>query len=288
MPVEAVVQQIRNGTDFASGRFPLNLLNLKFLGQAPPGPAFLNARRFSLIPAINSRLEADWTGEVTAGKRTQATMLGAREIDLVSSMTFSLFAQRGSMTGFHVDVPDGTWIRNCWGLKVWIFPEDFCDSDTAQFQKLGHDWVPNAVRFIVLEPGDTLVMPAGRATPHAVLTLEDSHMVGGMFLDANCVLGTLRKLLWVTENPNAANEAIPLQLLSGWHHLRDLFLARGPSQGDVTEFDSLTNKLRDALSCSCTGPCEKILASSENAWLRTGQMLPLESSSQPKSLLQRY
>lgn len=256
MSVDEVIGRIRTGSDFSSGRLPVNLLNLKFLGQIPPGPAFLNRRRFGLIPAINSRLEAQWKGEAVAGKRSHAAMLGTREVDLFASTTFSLFGQRGSFTGFHVDNPDGTWVRNIWGLKVWIFPANWTATEREVFEEEGDDWIPQAVKIIVLEPGDILVMPPGEIVPHAVLTLADSHMVGGMFLDTNRVLDMVEKVLWITKNPSVTNEAIPLQLLRGWDHLRDLFMESEPSEVERTRFGELSRTLRGELSCSCTGPCE--------------------------------
>ncbi|KAM4055532.1 hypothetical protein HRG_008588 [Hirsutella rhossiliensis] len=110
MPVDAVIKRIKEGTDIHARRLPINPLNLKYSGQAPPAPAFLNLPRFGVLPAISSRLEAGFTGQAIAGKRGHATMVGARYVDLDRSLTFSLFAQRDSFTGFHVDSPDGTWV----------------------------------------------------------------------------------------------------------------------------------------------------------------------------------
>ncbi|KDN60765.1 hypothetical protein CSUB01_05957 [Colletotrichum sublineola] len=256
MSIDEVIEPVAEGSDLRNGRLPINLLNLKFLGQVPPGPSFLNRRRFGVIPAINSRLEAQWNGEAVAGKRSYAAMLGAREVDLFASTMFSLFAQRGSMTGMHVDNPDGTWVCNLGGLKVWIFPTNRSRVAMKMFEREGDDWVPEDINVIVLEPGDVLVMPPGQIIPHAVLTLTDSHMVGGMFLDDHHILNLVEKVLWIADNPMVTNEAIPLQLLKGWEHLRDLFMEKEPSEADRTKFDNLSRVLRDRLSCACAGPCE--------------------------------
>ncbi|KDN70414.1 hypothetical protein CSUB01_11680 [Colletotrichum sublineola] len=244
MSINEVVRRMAEGSDLKHGRLPINLLNLRFLGQVSPGPSFLNRRRFGIIPAINSRLEAQWNGEAVVGKRGYATILGAREVDLVASTTFSLFAQRGSMAEIHVDNPDGTWVCNLGGLKIWIFPTNRSRDMMELFEKEGDDWVPEAVNIIVLEPGDILVMPPGQIIPHAVLTLADSHMVGGMFLDAHHILDLVEKVLWIANNPAVTNEAIPLQLLKGWEHLRDLFIEREPTEAGRAKFDDLSREMR--------------------------------------------
>ncbi|KJZ72805.1 hypothetical protein HIM_07749 [Hirsutella minnesotensis 3608] len=255
MRVEEVIDKIRDSSSLSSGRLPINLLNLKCLGQASHAPAFLNRRRFGLIPAINCRLEAELAGEETAGKQNRATIINGREVDLAGSMTFSLFAERGSFTGFHVDNPDGTWVCSLWGRKVWIFASKSDQFDTSKFEAEGDEWIPESVRITVLEPGDILIMPPGKIVPHAVLTLEDSHMVGGMFMDTHCILSSVEKLLWIVGHPMVTNEGIPLQLIRGWNHLRDLFLEMEPSSADRAKFDELSERVRKALSCPCTGPC---------------------------------
>ncbi|OAQ93903.1 hypothetical protein VFPFJ_00011 [Purpureocillium lilacinum] len=229
MPVDAVIKQIREGPDFRAGQLPINLLNLKYFGQAPPTPTFLNMPRFDVLPAIGSHLEAEFSREAIAGKRGHAT---AREVDLDRCLTFSLFAQRGSFTGFHVDCPDGTWVSNEWGLKLWIFARNSDEADMTEFAEEGAEWAPKEVAVIVLEPGDTLVMPPAEVVPHAVLTLEDSHMVGGMFMDAHRIVDSIQKLFWIATHPTVTNEAIPLQLLSGWEHLlrRDLGALAGTAK----------------------------------------------------------
>ncbi|KAJ6436833.1 putative AC transposase [Purpureocillium lavendulum] len=177
-PVCDVIDRIREGADIPAGRLPINLLNLKYLGQVPPAPAFLNLRRFDVLPAISSRLEAEFTGRAIAGKRGHAVMVEAREVDLDRSLTLSLFAQRGAFTGFHVDSPDATWVCLEWVLKLWIFATDTNESEMVKFTDERDNWVPDSVVAIVLEPGDTLIMPSAQLLPHAVFTLADSRMTG--------------------------------------------------------------------------------------------------------------
>ena len=257
LPVCDIIDRIREGADIPAGRLPINLLNLKYLGQVPPAPAFLNLRRFDILPAISSRLEAELTGQAIAGKRGHAVMVEAREVDLDRSLTFSLFAQRGAFTGFHVDSPDATWVFLEWGLKLWIFATDTNESEMVKFTDEGDNWVPERVVAIVLEPGDTLIMPSAQLLPHAVLTLADSRMTGGMFMDALRILESIEKLLWISIRPSVSNEPIPLQLLRGWSHLRKLFYDRNQSTTDRARFEKITGLLCENLSCQCTGTCGK-------------------------------
>ncbi|KAK4078439.1 hypothetical protein Purlil1_11957 [Purpureocillium lilacinum] len=254
MPVDAVIKRIKEGSDIRDGPLPLNLLDLKCSGHDIPTPGFLQMPRFRVLSTICTRLGTKFSGEGVAGKRGHDT---AAELDLERSLTFSMFAQRGSFTGFHVDCPDGTWVCNQSGLKLWIFATSKDEADMATFADEGDDWVPKTVAAIVLEPGDTLIMPPGEIVPHAVLTLEDSRMTGGMFMDAHRIVDSAQKLLWIATHPAITNEAIPLQLLSGWEHLRDLLLAKNQSVADHAKFDEITELLRKTLSCQCRGPCRK-------------------------------
>lgn len=127
----------------------------------------------------------------------------------------------------------------------------------VKFTDEGDNWVPESVVAIVLEPGDTLIMPSAQLLPHAVLTLADSRMTGGMFMDALRILESIEKLLWISIRQSVSNEPIPLQLLRGWSHLRKLFYDRNQSTTDQARFEKITGLLRENLSCQCTGTCGK-------------------------------
>ncbi|KAK4071784.1 hypothetical protein Purlil1_13332 [Purpureocillium lilacinum] len=104
--------------------------------------------------------------------------------------------------------------------------------DMVKFTDEGDNWVPDSVVAIVLEPGDTLIMPSAQLFPHAVLTLADSRMTGGIFMHALRILESIEKLLWISTRLSVSNEPIPLQLLRGWSHLRKLFYDRNQSTTD--------------------------------------------------------
>ncbi|KAJ6436391.1 C6 transcription factor [Purpureocillium lavendulum] len=126
---------------------------------------------------------------------------------------------------------------------------DTNESEMVKFTDEGDNWVPDSVIAIVLEPGDTLIMPSAQLLPHAVLTLADSRMTGGMFMDALRILESIEKLLWISIRPSVSNEPIPLQLLRGWSHLRKLFYDRNQSTTDRARFEKITGLLRENLSC---------------------------------------
>jgi hypothetical protein len=63
-----------------------------------------------------------------------------------------------------------------------------------------------------LEKNDVLLMPPGLRVLHAVFTLEDSLMEGGMMWDEYNIPQLLDELLWVGQNQSCTNEAIAYQL----------------------------------------------------------------------------
>lgn len=259
MKMDKVLSRLRQPTKASlavKGARPINLLNLRGMNISSVAPEFLGNARFDVIPAINSRLQnASAPTSASVGKQSVAAVVQGREVDLISSSTFSLFAQRGCFTGFHMDCPDGTWVANCFGRKVWMFPACRNADSLQEFASEGDNWAPN-VRIVVLDPGDTLIMPPGEIVPHAVLTIEDCFMTGGMIMDSARTIDCLKKLNWMAREPNITNESIPRQLLAGWPHLRDLFRRKeceGKEGGEqlLKEFDDLTQQLRSVLSCSC-------------------------------------
>jgi hypothetical protein len=238
---------------------PINLLNLKgnLFGQIPAGPQFLNDTRFDVIPALDARLQAKADGKSNPGKRSHAAVLLGREIDLSSCTSFGLCAQRGAWTGFHVDIGDGTWVHNHYGLKAWVFPRGPRSAYLHDLETLGDDWIPTSgIATIILEAGDTLVMPPGPIIPHSAFTVEDCLMSGGMFFDERCIFETLDNIIWIVNHPLVTNEAIPKQLIAGWTQLRELILtssALASQDGLEAKLDSYGERLEEVLSCDCAG-----------------------------------
>ncbi|KAJ6786760.1 hypothetical protein PWT90_07368 [Aphanocladium album] len=175
----------------------------------------------------------------------------AASSDLLRSTSFSLFGQRCAFTGFHTDCPAGTWVRTLSGKKLWIFPTPCAstDDDLRKFAAVGDSWAPRKVRAVLLEAGDTLIM--AEPTPHAVLTLEDSWMHGGMFVDVERMPALMEKLHWIACNQNVTNEPVPLELLRGWAHMRHLFATsvQGASAESQQRFAKLEAQLRAEIGC---------------------------------------
>ncbi|EGY23417.1 uncharacterized protein VDAG_04855 [Verticillium dahliae VdLs.17] len=257
MPTETVVSRIEKGADIQGGTLPINLLDMMWAGQAPPAPEFLNRRRFAVTALVDARAKVERAKTDLVGKtltRTSARgQKGNKEenpssalLDLWGYIYFMLFSQKGSFTGFHCDNPGGTFLRILTGLKVIFVPARWDEQERQNFAEYGDQWVPSQVRIIVLQPGDTFVMMPGGIVPHAVLTLEDSLVCGGMFLDARRILDTLESQLWMVENPRVTNEPAPLQLIVQGGLLRDYVKTE-----DQERFDSLWREVQSRLSCDC-------------------------------------
>ncbi|KAJ4146920.1 hypothetical protein LMH87_001475 [Akanthomyces muscarius] len=223
---------------------------------SPPLPDFLQCRRFEVIQLLGSRLRTEFAG---AGKpRTTITIQG-RALDLSSSLASTLFVQDGAFTGMHRDVLP-SWILNygseAVGSKVVFFPAP--GANMLEFEEQGEDWAPE-VRVVILEAGDYLIMPT--PVPHAVLTMGDTWMCSGMFIDLYNILSWLDSLIYTAKNGNTTNEPIPLELISGWHHLEALFMehirrSRPEEESDqIAAFMEREQVLRGLLSCSCKGKC---------------------------------
>lgn len=167
--------------------------------------------------------------------------------------------QDGAFTGMHRDVLP-SWILNygseAVGSKVVFFPAP--GANMLEFEEQGEDWAPE-VRVVILEAGDYLIMPT--PVPHAVLTMGDTWMCSGMFIDLYNILSWLDSLIYTAKNGNTTNEPIPLELISGWHHLEALFMehirrSRPEEESDqIAAFMEREQVLRGLLSCSCKGKC---------------------------------
>jgi hypothetical protein len=301
--------QERLGKKLSNESLPLNLLNLK--AKAVPNkdsfediiPADL--ARFNLLDVICERgegalksMDLDEHRRTSnlppsyAGKAKYPPTIYRRVIDMQSCRTFGLFALRGSFSGWHVDVLNGTYVSCVAGLKAWLIHQyPLTPAEKAAFAKDGPDWEPDPsrVRLILLRPGDTLYMPAGELVPHAPITVTDCLMRGGMLWDSLRIRDILSNILWITENNKATNESIPEQLIICWPELAKMvrnepdsveLASEQPGRNNTTEslltfFDNLTTHMKAALSCECgrckddkSCRCLKNLASSHrcNVW----------------------
>lgn len=265
MSCSAVIQRIKSPSrKLDNERPPLNCLNLRGdLVAARQMPEFITHPRYDLIPTIARRIDA-WAspGRPTAGKQTRGPAPGgASATDLDSCTGFTLYSERGSYTGFHADILNGTWVTSLHGVKAWIFTAEaeLAGAAMRQFAEHGAIWTPGAedLRAVVLGPGMTLAMMPGHVVVHAVATLQNSLMVGGMFWEQARMMDILKNIAWIMENGNVTNESLPLQLINGWEVLKARLLVPDESvkdrYGPVTraDLDEVEARLKRVLQCDC-------------------------------------
>jgi hypothetical protein len=278
--VAKIQYRLGEKVDLSNENLPWNLLNLK--AKAVPGKdgledIILDLARFNLLNVVCERGEgalksmeldehqrADFSH---AGKAKHPPIIYRRAIDMQSCLTFGLYAQRGSFSGWHVDVLNGTYVTCLTGLKAWFIHLPLTDKEKDDLAKDGPDWEPDLsrVRLILLRPGDTLYMPPGELVAHAPMTIVDCLMKGRMLWDMLRFRDILTNTSWITENNKASNESIPEQLIICWPELEKM-TEKEPSSvelisGDGTTeplqafFKTQTTIMRAALSCKCGKVC---------------------------------
>jgi hypothetical protein len=296
--VRDIMASVNNATSLSKQNPPKNLLNLKskpILDRDDFAEiASEDFTRFKLLDVICQRAEStakqmttktakpDRLPATNAGKAKRAPTIFGREIDLQSCLTFGLFAQRGSFSGWHVDVLNGTYVTCVAGLKAWfIHQHPLTEAEKVAFAQDGQRWRPHPsrVKLILLRPGDTLYMPAGEVVPHAPVTVTDCLMKGGMLWDTLRMRDILSNIAWITENNDVTNESIPAQLAPCWHELEELVCNQpqmvesiqdrtdspmnGSAPAEQVEggesfrafFNSITQRMQAALKCNCAKVC---------------------------------
>lgn len=255
--------QARSGMELDNARLPLNFLNLRdFLSLPEPPSARMS--RFQLLQTLDARIESAIVPDASsAGKK-----IISRYLDVASCSRFLLFACRGAVSGFHVDLLTGTWVQAVSGRKAWPIITNLSDEERLEFQKHGHEWTPpsDKVRMLVLEPGDLLVMPPGCLTPHAPITIDDCLMHGGMFWDEKRVIDIVESINWIIRHPKVTNEPVPNQLPEILFELHRLIREKPHRflRGDQTieellqKFEAAVRSMKGRqLGCSCRGKCTK-------------------------------
>jgi hypothetical protein len=188
-PTNDVVDMIKSSCSATQCR-GANLLDLEGITNAIK-PGLTRVSRFRLLDYLNQRLKIGYTGDY--GKKSMRT-----PYDIKSSQSFEIFGFSGAFSGAHLDVLGGTWLRNLFGVKLWIVvPERLmATADWAEFSRDGPSWNPRGKgHTIVLGPGDVFFMALGIRVVHSVLTLETCLMTGGMVWDELTILPTLQGLL---------------------------------------------------------------------------------------------
>lgn len=235
-----------------------NFLDLGSLSNAIK-PGLTRISRFRLLEHLVRGARAEYSR--LSGKQTLST-----PFDISDCQSFDILGLRGAFSGAHVDAMGGTWLRNLFGTKLWMFvPQDIMtEQDWTAFSKDGPDWDPGSkARTLVLRPGDVFFMPPGIRIIHAVLTLENSLMCGGMLWDDFTLVPLLQTIHWIGKNQRTTNEALPYQLGEILNQLERV-LAKKPNSlrsEDRGKIGQMIQDLRrlgcECVSCDVTCPCSE-------------------------------
>ena len=243
---------------FSDHKLPLNLLDLHGTGFNRPNLLPASAR-YQGISLGHQWANATHKG---VGKSSFTSKYPADSYAMACS-DFELFALRGASSGAHIDFLGQTQITCLSGIKAWLvctLPLDSEHSDVVEFCQQGPEWCPkDKFKLILLRAGDTLIMPPGALIIHAPITIEDSLMAGGMFIDLHLLPWLGKVLSFVVNNDQVTNEFLPADICKIWDVLTDrvrqdsgAFGIPGNLQDNFgTELDVSDRELRRNLSCCC-------------------------------------
>ncbi|KAF2211404.1 hypothetical protein CERZMDRAFT_43641 [Cercospora zeae-maydis SCOH1-5] len=241
----------------------VNALSLPLILRANP-PAITRCPRLGLlsdvIPAAKTRAAA-----------SMEKQLESTPFDVESCEGFSIYGDAGVFSGMHRDFLGGTWLRNIFGMKLWWFVPwtSMTDVEKEDFQDKGYRWNPGSkARALLIKPDQVLVMPS--PLPHAVLTVENCLMEGGMFWDRENITGTLENLQYTMKNWSTTNELPPFQLPDIIDELERM------TKGHRS-IRAIIDHLR-TLGCQCRGICSsrcKCRSTRCTRWCTDHPTLPL-------------
>ncbi|KAF2491318.1 hypothetical protein BU16DRAFT_468251 [Lophium mytilinum] len=268
IPTAEVLQRLEKAKKHLSNdSLPYNLLNLRDVVEKPI-PDILERRRFQLIPSLSDRALSKTGPDSVAGKpHTDPIKNAAGEpyIDFYSCRSFNLYAQRGAVSGCHIDWLNGTWARLWTGLKAWPVMTNLTEQEMEDYKKFESLYLPKKGRLemIVLEPGDTLIMPPGTMVVHAPITIEDALMDGGMFWDDQQILSILRNIHTVANHPGLSNELVARQFAGVMDSLErwvdsdaKRFAGTRDEKEFKAEFQEILADLKSVISCECAPYCK--------------------------------
>jgi hypothetical protein len=269
--VETVTNWQKPAAPFSNKNAPINLLNItdKTSGVTP----FAISKECKLL---EEACMYSWGNHI--GKQP----LESTAADFSNCIQFRIMAQRGAVSGFHMD--------NC-GVITWVTMEALSDDDDEagrdtvkywfiipmhllssqekdqvmkDFAKHGKDWQPKLkckLPSITLIKGDTLIMPPG--TIHAPITLTDCFMVGGMCMHPRSVKESLAIWQYLSRYKDCTNKFQPAQARAVLDYVHNL-VHESPSRhgytiGQLHDFDRLCDEIsgRSSLKCDCKTGCAK-------------------------------
>ncbi|KAF2741701.1 hypothetical protein M011DRAFT_413993 [Sporormia fimetaria CBS 119925] len=238
------------------------------LGSAFREPDAISILRYRLLSFLSQKPSTPLPKEAHPGKES---VRPAQLIDIEACLQFLLFGERGCFSSYHMDILNGTWVQCKTGLKLWlIYCGEWDETVQSSYGEQGLEWnpTPGSVQGILLRPGDTLIMRPGYPVIHAVLTIEDAFMTGGMIWSENSIGNIMANLEFILTNMDTTNEQAPRQLPQilerlELHVKNHLTPARGvgsPFTYDLLELErvrSLIRCLKDskAFQCECKDGC---------------------------------
>jgi hypothetical protein len=170
---------------------PINCLKVPLITSQEGDPPFMCHPRYLIGDEVCRRLRE------AAGNNCTASLLE-------DSRRFNLLSTVLTVSQFHKDAFNCTWVKCLAGVKAWFFLK----TDAEQNYQ---DPSPRDLRVVLLFPGDVLFMPAGLPVPHAVVTVDGPCvMAGGQRLDAKCLLPQLNEILKTIRRPETTNEDLSL------------------------------------------------------------------------------
>jgi hypothetical protein len=208
-----------------------------------PSPSFLHAPRFQLLSTLA------WRQAQSSGKTA----------DITQCFRFNIFGCTGAFSAPHCDILSGTWVTCLFGLKLWMWvdPAEMDDADWTEYKTAGDDWVPTRVPIygVVIRPGFTFVMPPGLLIIHAVHTLRESAMAGGMYWDEASLCASLQCCTVLLDHPDLSNEPMVLDLGASMDHLVSLVKESRPHL-NTSEFHAAVAEVKGR-RCYCVSSCHK-------------------------------
>jgi hypothetical protein len=248
---------------------PRNILSLSGrLGAHVPPPVSLQILGYDLLEILTLNIRAHYQRRIDANShiagKEHSDILWLS--DLASCLRFCLFGDRLSISLSHLDVLNGTWVTCLSGYKMWfIYDGAWGPKEQEEFKKAGEHWMPvGHFKLVLLRPGDTFIMRPGHAIVHAVLTLDDSVMVGGMVWPEQGLQALSNCLEYIAKSKDTTNEYVPKQL----PEYIDAIIRLGNDQSehlgldalrlditadDVAAMHALKEKLLPLLACQCKG-----------------------------------
>jgi hypothetical protein len=267
-PMAISLREFSTRTNVKSPKEGANALNLRNFTNSHR-PLFTMLPRFRLLDYLVARIQNAGLGK----------NVGWTPNDVASCLSFNIIGLEGAFSGAHLDSLNGTWVRNLQGIKLWmIVPEKEMEHEWDTFARMGSTWTPNGKeRLVLLERDDVIFMPPGLRILHAVHSMTDCVMEGGMVWDERNVIQILQSIHWICKYQVTTNEALAYQLPSVIEELGILVREqtdrfRGALMRDefLRIFEEAMSNLKE-LGCDCLfGDCSNSCACRQEARRCTG------------------